>query len=91
MSLDSLALLAMKGPQVVTGLAWLDRRQFHRRTASTALRPFVLSVEHMSFVLGHAIALAWGGALSNSSRARDDASMLPRVPEVLVTIAHFAK
>jgi hypothetical protein len=48
MPLDPLAVLAMKGSQVLAGMARLDCRQFHRRSASGALRSLVLSVEHVS-------------------------------------------
>jgi hypothetical protein len=48
MPLDPLAVVAMKGSQVLAGMARLDCRQFHRRSASGALRSLVLSVEHMS-------------------------------------------
>jgi hypothetical protein len=38
----------MKGSQVLAAMARLDCRQFHRRSASGALRALVLSVEHVS-------------------------------------------
>ena len=46
MPLNPVALLAMEGPEVVAGVAGLYGRQPHRRTASGALRSFVLRVEH---------------------------------------------
>jgi hypothetical protein len=37
---------ASKGSQILAGIAWLYRRQFHWRPASGALRAVVLCVEH---------------------------------------------
>jgi hypothetical protein len=77
MPFDPLAVLAMKGSQVLAAMARLDGRQFHGRSARGALRPLVLSVEHMSPSL--------------DVRAADQQSMLPRLPGQLLTIAHFSK
>src|SRR5229473_1322785 len=83
MPLDPLAVLAMKGSQVLARVARLDCRQFHRRSASGALRALVLSVEHVSPSRTCASADMERQYRTPSRRepprARDDrASMLPR-------------
>jgi hypothetical protein len=45
-TLNPCALRASKGSQVLVQRARLDRRQFHWRTASRALRTLILCVEH---------------------------------------------
>jgi hypothetical protein len=44
--LNPFAFRAGKGSQVLARRAWLNCRQFHRRTASPAWRTLVLCVEH---------------------------------------------
>ena|ERR1700733_3719862 len=46
MPLDPFAMLAGKRSEVLAGIARLDGHQLHRRTASRALKTFVLCVEH---------------------------------------------
>jgi hypothetical protein len=46
--LNPFALRASKGSQIMTGIAGLDRRQLHWRTASHALRTLILCIEHTS-------------------------------------------
>jgi hypothetical protein len=62
--LHPVALLAMEGSQVVVGGAGLNGRQPHRRTASGALRSFVLRVEHG--------LLSCGGRELHSERRQSD-------------------
>ncbi len=45
-SLSPFAPWASKGSQVLAQRAWLNRRQLHSSTASSALRALVLCVEH---------------------------------------------
>ena len=46
MPLNTFAMRAGKGSQILAHMARLDRRQLHGRTASGALRALVLRVEH---------------------------------------------
>jgi hypothetical protein len=52
-ALNSFALRARKRSQVLAGTARLYRHQFHRRTASRALRALVLCIEHDHLIMGH--------------------------------------
>jgi hypothetical protein len=46
--LNSLALQTTKRSQVLAGIARLDRRQLHGRTAGRTLRTLILFIEHLS-------------------------------------------
>lgn len=46
MPLHPCAMWASEGSQVSADIAWLDRRELHRRSASRTLRALVLCVEH---------------------------------------------
>jgi hypothetical protein len=91
MPLNPFAVLAMEGSQVVAGVARLNCRQSHGRTASGALRPLVLPVEHVS--LSRVGRQLYRTLITDNCRGRavTEMTMLLRVADWLVTSAHFSK
>jgi hypothetical protein len=90
--LNPVASWAAKRSQVVAQRARLNRRQFHWRTASHALRALILCVEHMcspATLGGSATELS----VTENCRGRvgDGTNMPRRKANLLVNIAHIPK
>jgi hypothetical protein len=92
MPLNPVASWAAKRSQVVAQRARLNRRQFHWRTASHALRALILCVEHRcspATLGGSATELS----VTENCRGRvgDGTNMPRRKANLLVNIAHIPK